>query len=39
MLVEAFLAEAVEGVNDAGARAALQAAVAGWWEKQAEAAA
>jgi Fe-S cluster assembly protein SufD len=39
MLVEAFLTEAVEGVNDAGARAALEAAVTGWWEKQAEAAA
>jgi Fe-S cluster assembly protein SufD len=39
MLVEAFLTEAVEGVNDTGARAALQAAVTGWWEKQAEAAA
>ncbi|MBV1799130.1 Fe-S cluster assembly protein SufD [Siccirubricoccus sp. G192] len=39
MLVEAFLTEAVEGVNDAGARSALQAAVTGWWEKQAEAAA
>jgi Fe-S cluster assembly protein SufD len=32
MLVEAFLTEAVEGVQDETARAALGAAVAGWWE-------
>ncbi|WP_149541119.1 Fe-S cluster assembly protein SufD [Siccirubricoccus phaeus] len=35
MLVEAFLTEAVEGVQDPVARDALQAAVAGWWEKAA----
>ncbi|MCO6415578.1 Fe-S cluster assembly protein SufD [Siccirubricoccus sp. KC 17139] len=35
MLVEAFLTEAVEGVQDAVAREALQAAVTGWWEKAA----
>jgi Fe-S cluster assembly protein SufD len=32
MLVEAFLTEAVEGVQDETARAALGAAVTGWWE-------
>ena len=37
MLVEAFLTEAVEGVTDATARAALEAAVSGWWERQGEA--
>lgn len=35
MLVEAFLAEAIEGVQDAAARAALEAAAAGWWEREA----
>lgn len=39
MLVEAFLHEAVEGVTDETARAALDTAVSGWWERQAEAAA
>jgi Fe-S cluster assembly protein SufD len=34
MLVEAFLTEAVEGVQDETARAALQAAVTGWWSGQ-----
>jgi Fe-S cluster assembly protein SufD len=34
MLVEAFLTEAVEGVSDPAARGALEAAVAGWWERQ-----
>jgi Fe-S cluster assembly protein SufD len=37
MLVEAFLHEAVEGVTDETARAALDAAVSGWWERQAAA--
>jgi Fe-S cluster assembly protein SufD len=32
MLVEAFLTEAVEGVQDETARAALGTAVTGWWE-------
>ncbi|MDN3564939.1 Fe-S cluster assembly protein SufD [Paeniroseomonas aquatica] len=32
MLVQAFLAEAIEGVADATSRAALEAAVSGWWE-------
>jgi Fe-S cluster assembly protein SufD len=32
MLVEAFLAEAVEVVQEDTARAALEAAVSGWWE-------
>ena len=36
MLVEAFLAEAVEGVSDPVARGALEAAVAGWWERRME---
>ncbi|MBK1657306.1 Fe-S cluster assembly protein SufD [Paracraurococcus ruber] len=35
MLVEAFLKEAVEGVQDEAARAALDAAITGWWEKAA----
>ena len=34
MLVEAFLPEAVEGVSDPAARGALEAAVAGWWDRQ-----
>ena len=34
MLVEAFLTEAVEGVQDETARAALATAVAGWWSGQ-----
>ncbi len=33
MLIEAFLQEAVEGVADEAARAALSEVVAGWWEK------
>ena len=32
MLIEAFLQEAVEGVADETARAALGSAVSGWWE-------
>jgi Fe-S cluster assembly protein SufD len=35
MLVEAFLQEAIEGVTDETARAALEEAVAGWWSKEA----
>jgi Fe-S cluster assembly protein SufD len=35
MLVEAFLQEAIEGVTDETARAALEGAVAGWWSKEA----
>jgi Fe-S cluster assembly protein SufD len=35
MLVEAFLTEAVEGVTDETAKAALDEAVAGWWEREA----
>ncbi|SDC22586.1 Fe-S cluster assembly protein SufD [Belnapia rosea] len=35
ILVEAFLQEAIEGVTDETARAALDSAVAGWWEKEA----
>jgi Fe-S cluster assembly protein SufD len=35
MLVEAFLTEAVEGVTDRTAKAALDEAVAGWWEREA----
>ena len=35
MLVEAFLTEAVEGVTDETAQAALDEAVAGWWEREA----
>ena len=38
MLVRAFLTEAVEGVLDTTARAALEAAVEGWWVRQDEAA-
>lgn len=34
MLVEAFLREAIEGVQDGTARAALDAAVTGWWSQQ-----
>jgi len=33
LLIEAFLQEAVEGVTDETARAALAEAVSGWWEK------
>ncbi|EHL96588.1 FeS assembly protein SufD [Acetobacteraceae bacterium AT-5844] len=33
MLIEAFLEEAVESVEEETARAALAEAVAGWWEK------
>ncbi|MDO9708286.1 Fe-S cluster assembly protein SufD [Paracraurococcus lichenis] len=39
MLVEAFLREAIEGVQDEAARAALDAAVTGWWDREQEAAA
>lgn len=35
MLVQAFLTEAVEGVTDEAARAALDEAVSGWWEREA----
>jgi Fe-S cluster assembly protein SufD len=35
MLVQAFLTEAVEGVTDETAKAALDEAVAGWWEREA----
>ncbi len=35
MLVQAFLTEAVEGVTDEAAHAALEEAVAGWWEREA----
>ncbi|MBL6456226.1 Fe-S cluster assembly protein SufD [Belnapia sp. T6] len=35
MLVEAFLAEAIEGVGDPTARAALEEAVTGWWQEKA----
>jgi Fe-S cluster assembly protein SufD len=35
MLVEAFLTEAVESVTDETAKAALDEAVAGWWEREA----
>jgi Fe-S cluster assembly protein SufD len=34
MLVEAFLTEAVEAVTDEPIRAALEQAVAGWWQRQ-----
>jgi Fe-S cluster assembly protein SufD len=34
LLIQAFLQEAVEGVTDEAARAALTAAVAGWWERE-----
>jgi Fe-S cluster assembly protein SufD len=39
MLVEAFLREAIEGVQDETAREALDAAVTGWWDRQTEEAA
>jgi Fe-S cluster assembly protein SufD len=35
MLVRAFLAEALDAVSHAPARAVLEAAVQGWWERQA----
>jgi len=35
MLVEAFLTEAIEGVTDPLAQAALAEALAGWWEREA----
>ena len=35
LLIQAFLQEAVEGVTDEAARAALGAAVTGWWEREA----
>jgi Fe-S cluster assembly protein SufD len=34
MLVEAFLTEAVEGVSDEAARAALDEAIGGWWTRE-----
>ena len=34
MLVEAFLREAIEGVQDETARGALDAAVTGWWQRR-----
>ncbi len=34
LLIQAFLAEAVEGVTDATAREALGGAIAGWWERE-----
>lgn len=37
LLIQAFLQEAVEGVTDETARAALGEAVAGWWEREAAA--
>jgi len=37
LLIQAFLQAAVEGVTDETARAALSAAVAGWWEREAAA--
>jgi Fe-S cluster assembly protein SufD len=37
LLIQAFLQEAVEGVTDETARAALSAAVTGWWEQEAAA--
>jgi Fe-S cluster assembly protein SufD len=37
LLIQAFLQEAVEGVTDETARAALTGAVAGWWEREAAA--
>jgi Fe-S cluster assembly protein SufD len=39
MLVEAFLQDAVDGVQDPTARAAVETAVAGWWRQPAEIAA
>ncbi|RAI58984.1 Fe-S cluster assembly protein SufD [Roseicella frigidaeris] len=38
LLVEAFLKEAIEGVQDETARGALDAAVTGWWQRQERAA-
>jgi Fe-S cluster assembly protein SufD len=35
LLIEAFLQDAVDGVTDATARAAVEAAVAGWWKEAA----
>ncbi|WP_207537145.1 Fe-S cluster assembly protein SufD [Sabulicella rubraurantiaca] len=35
ILVQAFLTEAVEGVTDPIAQAALEEAVSGWWEREA----
>ena len=35
MLVQAFLVEAVEGVTDPLAQAALAEAIEGWWEREA----
>ena len=37
LLIQAFLAEAVEGVTDGTARAALERAVQGWWQREAAA--
>ncbi|MBX9699710.1 MAG: Fe-S cluster assembly protein SufD [Acetobacteraceae bacterium] len=37
LLIQAFLQEAVEGVTDETARAALSAAIGGWWEREAAA--
>jgi Fe-S cluster assembly protein SufD len=37
LLIQAFLQDAVEGVTDETARAALTGAVAGWWEREAAA--
>ncbi|MCX8132542.1 MAG: Fe-S cluster assembly protein SufD [Roseococcus sp.] len=34
MLVEAFLSEAIEGVQDEAARAALDDAISGWWQRE-----
>jgi Fe-S cluster assembly protein SufD len=39
MLVEAFLQEALDGVANETARAALEGAVAGWWNREEETAA
>ncbi len=33
MLVRAFLAEAIDGVSDEGARAILERAIEGWWDR------
>lgn len=35
MLIEAFLQEAIDGVTEESAQAALSEAVAGWWERNA----
>ncbi|HET9019671.1 MAG TPA: SufD family Fe-S cluster assembly protein, partial [Acetobacteraceae bacterium] len=35
MLVRAFLAEALDPIAHEAGRAALEAAVAGWWEREA----